>query len=62
MLEPLVHPRSQSAPPGDRAQVEGIGHAAFTREDVIRHDLVARIVEAYETAAVVSRRDREGRP
>jgi len=44
------------------AQVEGIGHAAFTRDDVIRHDLVARIVEAYETAAVVSRRDREGRP
>ena len=43
------------------AQVEGIGHAAFTRDDVIRHDLVARIVEAYETAAVVSRRDREGR-
>ena len=31
--------------------VEGIGHAVFTREDVIRHELVARIVEAYENAA-----------
>jgi phosphate starvation-inducible PhoH-like protein len=41
------------------AHVEGIGHAVFTRNDVIRHDLVSRIVEAYETAAVSSRRDRE---
>lgn len=44
------------------ARVDGIGHAVFTREDVIRHDLVARIVEAYETAAATSRSDREGRP
>jgi phosphate starvation-inducible protein PhoH and related proteins len=28
--------------------VEGIGHVAFTHEDVIRHELVARIVEAYD--------------
>jgi phosphate starvation-inducible PhoH-like protein len=39
------------------AAVEGIGHAVFTREDVIRHELVARIVEAYESAA--ARRARE---
>ena len=30
--------------------VEGIGHAAFTAEDVIRHELVARIVAAYDKA------------
>ena len=30
--------------------VEGIGHAAFTAEDVIRHELVARIVAAYDQA------------
>jgi phosphate starvation-inducible PhoH-like protein len=28
--------------------VEGVGHAAFTAEDVIRHELVGRIVEAYD--------------
>ena len=28
--------------------VEGIGHTAFTAEDVIRHELVARIVAAYD--------------
>jgi phosphate starvation-inducible PhoH-like protein len=32
------------------AGVEGIGHATFTHEDVIRHELVARIVEAYDRA------------
>jgi phosphate starvation-inducible PhoH-like protein len=30
--------------------VEGIGHVAFSRQDVIRHELVARIVEAYDRA------------
>jgi phosphate starvation-inducible PhoH-like protein len=29
--------------------VEGIGHVAFTRADVVRHPLVGRIIEAYET-------------
>ncbi|MGO8780868.1 MAG: PhoH family protein [Rhodomicrobium sp.] len=29
--------------------VEGIAHVAFTRADVVRHPLVGRIVEAYET-------------
>ncbi len=31
------------------ADVEGIAHIAFTRADVIRHPLVGRIIEAYET-------------
>jgi phosphate starvation-inducible PhoH-like protein len=30
------------------ADVEGIGHVVFTRLDVIRHDLVAKIVAAYD--------------
>jgi phosphate starvation-inducible protein PhoH and related proteins len=30
--------------------VEGVGHVAFTHEDVIRHELVARIVAAYDCA------------
>ena len=28
--------------------IEGVGHVAFTHEDVIRHELVSRIVEAYD--------------
>ena len=39
------------------AGVEGIGHATFTAEDVVRHELVARIVAAYDKAAA---RKREG--
>ncbi len=31
--------------------VEGIGHVAFSAADVIRHELVARIVNAYDMAA-----------
>jgi phosphate starvation-inducible protein PhoH and related proteins len=31
--------------------IEGIGHVTFTAADVIRHELVARIVEAYDRAA-----------
>jgi phosphate starvation-inducible protein PhoH and related proteins len=30
------------------AAVEGVGYVAFTQEDVVRNDLVARIVDAYE--------------
>jgi phosphate starvation-inducible PhoH-like protein len=33
------------------SNVEGIGRAAFTAEDVIRHELVARIVAAYDRKA-----------
>jgi phosphate starvation-inducible PhoH-like protein len=31
--------------------IEGIGHVAFTQEDVIRHELVGRIVAAYDRKA-----------
>jgi phosphate starvation-inducible PhoH-like protein len=31
--------------------VEGIGHVTFTADDVVRHELVARIVQAYDQAA-----------
>jgi phosphate starvation-inducible protein PhoH and related proteins len=37
------------------ANVEGIGHVAFSSADVIRHELVARIVEAYDRAAARKR-------
>jgi phosphate starvation-inducible PhoH-like protein len=39
--------------------VDGIGHTTFTHKDVIRHELVARIVEAYDksTAAAVRKRE-----
>ena len=40
------------------AGVEGIGHVAFTSEDVVRHELVARIVDAYDRAALASLRKR----
>jgi phosphate starvation-inducible protein PhoH and related proteins len=36
--------------------VEGIGHATFTAQDVIRHELVGRIVEAYDQAALARER------
>ena len=36
-------------------KIEGIGHVVFTAEDVIRHELVARIVEAYDRAALKAR-------
>jgi phosphate starvation-inducible protein PhoH and related proteins len=32
------------------ADVEGIGRVVFTHEDVIRHELVAKIVAAYDNA------------
>jgi phosphate starvation-inducible PhoH-like protein len=44
------------------AGVEGIGHVPFTHKDVIRHELVARIVEAYDKASAASARSRETRP
>ena len=37
--------------------VEGIGHAVFTAEDVIRHELVMRIVAAYDQADAARRRE-----
>jgi phosphate starvation-inducible protein PhoH and related proteins len=41
--------------------VEGIGHVVFTHEDVIRHELVARIVAAYDKASLTPPRGREGK-
>ena len=38
--------------------VEGIGHVTFTAADVIRHELVARIVEAYDKADAAKRERR----
>ena len=42
------------------ADLEGIGHVIFTHEDVVRHQLVARIVAAYEEATAAAPK-REGR-
>ncbi len=39
--------------------VEGVGHVAFADVDVVRHDLVRRIVTAYDMA---TRRSLDGRP
>jgi phosphate starvation-inducible PhoH-like protein len=39
--------------------VEGVGHVAFTAKDVIRHELVGRIVEAYDRAASRKREAKE---
>jgi phosphate starvation-inducible PhoH-like protein len=39
--------------------VEGIGHAVFSAQDVIRHELVARIVEAYDQASARARESKE---
>jgi phosphate starvation-inducible protein PhoH and related proteins len=41
------------------AGIEGIAQAVFTAEDVIRHELVARIVAAYDAAALNAIRMRE---
>jgi phosphate starvation-inducible PhoH-like protein len=32
------------------SDIEDIGHVAFTAEDVVRHELVGRIVSAYDAA------------
>src|SRR5262245_16407908 len=41
--------------------VEGIGHVVYTADDVVRHELVARIVDAYDKAALRAARVREAR-
>jgi phosphate starvation-inducible PhoH-like protein len=43
------------------ANVEGVGHTAFSAADVIRHELVARIVAAYDKAAARKRDAQEPR-
>lgn len=40
-------------------RVPGIAHVRFTSADVVRHPLVARIVDAYDAAARASRRARD---
>ncbi|MGB7258285.1 MAG: PhoH family protein, partial [Pseudolabrys sp.] len=40
--------------------IEGVGHVRFTAEDVIRHELVARIVEAYDRATPPRPRETKG--
>ena len=40
-------------------RVPGIAHVRFTSADVVRHPLVARIVDAYDAAARASRRSRD---
>jgi phosphate starvation-inducible PhoH-like protein len=37
------------------ADVEGVGQVAFTKDDVVRHELVGRIVHAYDMAAAAKR-------
>jgi phosphate starvation-inducible PhoH-like protein len=39
--------------------IEGIGHVSFTAADVVRHELVARIVAAYDEEAARKRERRE---
>jgi len=39
--------------------IEGISHVRFTAEDVIRHELVARIVNAYDRASDAARKRSE---
>jgi phosphate starvation-inducible protein PhoH and related proteins len=43
------------------AGVEGIGHVTFRAEDVVRHELVQRIVEAYDQASLKALRPREAK-
>ena len=64
-------PTQIDLPPGQRSGlieavrllsgVEGVGHAQFEEGDVVRHDLVRRIVMAYEGAARREREEREER-
>jgi phosphate starvation-inducible PhoH-like protein len=39
--------------------IEGIAHVRFTSVDVIRHELVARIVDAYDAASAKKREQPE---
>jgi phosphate starvation-inducible PhoH-like protein len=64
-------PTQIDLPPGQRSGlieavkllsgVEGVGYAKFEEGDVVRHDLVRRIVMAYEGAARREREEREER-
>ncbi len=39
------------------AEVEGIGHVTFKNEDVVRHELVGRIVAAYDRVSPQPKRE-----
>ena len=64
-------PSQIDLPPGQRSglveatkllkDVEGVGYARFEEGDVVRHELVRRIVMAYESAARHERAEREER-
>jgi phosphate starvation-inducible PhoH-like protein len=64
-------PSQIDLPPGQRSglveavkllkDVDGVGYARFEEGDVVRHELVRRIVMAYETAARHEREEREER-
>ncbi|MCU4181209.1 PhoH family protein [Bosea sp. BH3] len=64
-------PTQIDLPPGQRSglgeavrllkDVEGVGYARFEQGDVVRHELVRRIVLAYETASREEREEREAR-
>ena len=64
-------PSQTDLPPGQKsglteaigllAGVEGIGHVKFRDGDVVRHDLVRRIVQAYEKAGREAREAQEAR-
>jgi phosphate starvation-inducible PhoH-like protein len=41
--------------------VEGVGHVAFGHEDVIRHELVARIVAAYDRVTLAREAKKEAK-
>jgi phosphate starvation-inducible PhoH-like protein len=59
-------PTQTDLPPGQKSglseaiellsELEGIGHVVFKESDVVRHDLVRRIVGAYDAAAARARR------
>jgi len=43
------------------ASLENVAHVAFSASDVVRHELVSRIVAAYDGAAE-AKRDKKGKP
>ena len=54
MKDPVDLPNGQTSGLAEAVRllegIEGIGHVAFSAQDVIRHELVGRIVEAYDRA------------
>jgi phosphate starvation-inducible PhoH-like protein len=41
------------------SKIEDIAHVAFTSADVVRHELVSRIVNAYDAAAAKAKAKKE---